>query len=91
MGRYLLTLLETSGDGHEHTTRHLIEADTEQMVKYHYHRTLKDMGWSDAHRWGDKHTLEGYRGICTELMGINELDYHEWDVMERYLSKWAKV
>jgi hypothetical protein len=90
MGRYLLTLLETSG-GHEHTTRHLIEADTEQMVKYHYHRTLKDMGWSDAHRWGDKHTLEGYRGICTELMGINELDYHEWDVMERYLSKWPTV
>jgi len=90
MGRYLLTLLETSGE-HEHTTRHLIEADNAQMVKYHYHRTLKDMGWSDAYRYGDKHTLEGYRGLCTELMGIDELDYHEWDVMERYLSKWAKV
>jgi hypothetical protein len=89
MGRYLLTLLETSG-GHEHTTCHLVEADNAQMVKYYYHRTLKDMGWSDA-LYGDKHTLEGYRGIFTELIEINELDYHEWDVMERYVSKWPSV
>lgn len=90
MGRYLLTLLESSGE-HEHTTRHLIEAENEQMVKYHYHRTLKDYGYSDTYGYGDKHTLKGYRGIVSELMGIEELDYHEWDVMNRYLSKWVKI
>jgi hypothetical protein len=90
MGRYLLTLLEKSGE-HEHTTRHLIEAENAQMVKYHYHRTLKNIGYSDIYGYGGKHTLEGYRGIVSELMGVEELDYHEWDVMEKYLSKWTKI
>lgn len=85
---YLLELVEKSGSD-EFMSRHLIEAEDRQMVKYHFHRTLKDAGYRNG--WGnDKHHLTRDH-ISAEIYNIIELSPVEVDVLGRYLSNWTKV
>lgn len=88
MGEYLLVLEENSGAS-EHITRHVIEADDRQMVKYHYHRTLKDWGWHNT-QYG-KHCLEGAHGLLSEIREIRELDSTEYRILKKHLPSWAKL
>ena len=86
---YLLEVEESSGD-QRFTTRHLIEAMDEQMVKYHFHRTLKDFGYNDCQH--GKHELESWDlGLAAEIADIRKLDDVEETVLDRYLSYWTKV
>ena len=88
MNHYLLILLENSG-GQEHITRHLIQAEDRQMVKYHFHRTLKEWGYSDTN-YG-KHCLEHWdTGIFSEIQEIRSLDPTEYEIMGRHLGNWMK-
>jgi hypothetical protein len=87
MSRFLLTLIETSGR-HEHVTRHLIEAADRQMVKYHFHRTLKDWGYTDSQY--RKHNLEG-DGTSAEIQEIKRLDSMEYKILDKYIGHWNKV
>lgn len=88
MAEYLLVLEETSG-GHDHFTRHTIEANSRQMVKYHFHRTLKDMGYHDTQF--NKHCLEGHKGLLAEIHEIRRLDRDEYEILSRYMPSWMKV
>lgn len=88
-GHYLLKVEQTDGE-HNFVESHVIEAEDEQMVKYNYHRTLKDFGWNDI-QYGGKHMLEGYRGLATDILSIRELDFKEYQTLNKYLSKWTKV
>lgn len=88
MPEYLLVVEENSG-GIEHFTRHVIEADDRQMVKYHFHRTLKDMGYTDT-SYG-KHCLKGARGLLNNIQEIRRLDRHEYNILEDHLPTWGKV
>lgn len=90
MEKFLLTLLESQGEN-EHVTKHIIKAQNRQMVKYHFHRTLKDIGYSDGRGIGGKHCLEGYRGLWAEIHSIERLDWEEYQVLDRYVSTWDKV
>lgn len=88
MEKFLLTVNEGVA-GQEFLTRHLVEAESYQHVKYHYHRTLKDWGWHDT-QFG-KHVLEGPNGLHSEIQSIQPLDDVEYEVMKKYLTTWAKV
>lgn len=88
MAYYLLILEENSGAS-EHITRHLIEAQDRQMVKYHFHKTLKDWGWNNT-QYG-KHCLEGARGLLSEIREIRNIERYEYEVMESHVPKWAKA
>lgn len=90
MAYYLLKVEQLSGE-HEFVENHVIEAENEQMVKYHYHRTLKDMGWSDYYNVGGKHLLEGYRGLGTDILSIRELYQDEYQTLKKYLPQWVKI
>lgn len=91
MGReipYLLEVEESSGES-SFITRHLIKAADAQMVKYHYHRTLKSYGYTDT-QYG-KHTLEMWdQGLTSEIVGIQELGYVEFEILDQYLHHWTK-
>lgn len=87
MAYYILTLEENSG-GIEHITHHLIEARDRQMVKYHFHKTLKDWGFRDT-EFG-KHCLEGARGLLSEIQEITEVERYEYEVMEKHIPNWQK-
>lgn len=88
MPEYLLVLEENSGAS-EHITRHVIEANDKQMVKYHFHRTLKDWGFHDT-QFG-KHCLEGHRGLLSEIREVRRLDRHEYNILKKHLPTWSKV
>lgn len=89
MNKYLLEVEENAGEP-TFVTRHLIEATDEQMVKYHFHRTLKDWGYTDT-QFG-KHTLENWdQGIMAEIVGIRELEPEEHSVLSKFLYEWSKV
>ena len=85
MPTYLLTVAYASGDNEFHTRR-IIEAEDKQMVKYHYHRTQKDMGGSDV--WNSKHTIEMPGHYITDIEYIERVDDMR-DVAER-LPTWPK-
>jgi hypothetical protein len=87
MGRYLLTIVEAVGNN-EFVTNHVLEAESRQMVKYHFHRTLKNHGYTDS-AYG-KHTLRRGR-LDAEIHKIQEIDGLEWDVLENYTHRWTKV
>lgn len=89
MENYLIETLEVEGAGNEHLTHHVITADNRQMVKYHFHRTLKDWGYTDSQF--DKHCLKSANHLFTELVGIKPLSSLEYDVMSDYLPTWSKV
>lgn len=89
MAYYLLKVEQTAG-GSEFVENHVIEAENEQMVKYHYHRTLKNMGWGDA-EFGGTHLLEGYRGMMTDILTIRNLHKDEYQILNKYLTKWTKI
>lgn len=89
MNTYLLETEESSGES-KFFTQHLIEAENEQMVKYHFHRTLKDWGYTDSPF--EKHCLENWdMGLLAEIVGIRELNPLEAKVLDRYLYHWTKV
>lgn len=86
---YLLTLKEQT-NGNEFLTYHVIEATDRQMVKYHFHRTLKDMGYTDSPF--EKHCLEWWNaGMLAEIYNIQKLDQSEYNVLSQYLSRWMKI
>jgi hypothetical protein len=87
MGRYLLTVIEKAGR-HEFFTNHVLEATDVQMVKYHFHRTLKDHGYTDSPH--GKHNLRR-DGLGAEIHEIQEIDGLEWDVLENHTHRWTKV
>jgi hypothetical protein len=89
MGHYLLRLREGSAD-FESYTHHLIEAEDEQMVKYHYHHTMRDWGYGTT-SWGDKHSLEVRQGLWAELDRISELSQLEYEVLSEYVEDWHKT
>lgn len=87
--KYLLTLEEMCGDN-GFMTRHLIEAEDRQMVKYHFHRTLKDWGYTDSQY--QKHCLESWDlGLSAEIYEIRKLKPEEYNILNKFLSHWAKV
>jgi hypothetical protein len=88
MSYYLLELDEAAG-GNEYTTRHVIESEDRQMVKYHYHSRLKDIGYSDT-QYG-KHCLKGLNTGLTEIYNIRSLSRAEYKFLSEYLPKWMKV
>jgi hypothetical protein len=90
MGEFLLTLKEQSG-GNDFITNHIIEAEDRQMVKYHYHRTLKDGGWADTDQYRDKHALYGPKQMVTELRNIRELSDVESYALKKHLHTWTKI
>jgi len=84
-----MRLVEGSGE-HENYTYHTVEAEDEQMVKYHYHYTLKEWGYSSA-QWGNKHALSRGSMSWAELDKITELSDVENFVLEKYLTEWHKA
>lgn len=88
MAHYLMRLVEGFGE-FENVTHHLIEATNEQMVKYHYHYTMKDCGYTDA-MWGGKHSLDTWDSGWAELDRITELNHIEYDVLSDYIRDWHK-
>jgi hypothetical protein len=87
-GHYLLTL-EESGGQHDFMTRHLIEAEDRQKVKYHYHRTLKDWGYTSA-PWGGKHALRR-DNLAANIYEIRKLTPAEYGFLNEFLYNWTKV
>lgn len=88
---YLLKVEEQSGEN-TFITHHLIRAENRQKVKYHYHRTLKDWGYTDS-IYGGKHTLEGgaFGDVTEDIYSIERLDKQEYDIMSNYIHNWMKV
>jgi hypothetical protein len=87
-GHYLLTLKESSGR-HDFVTRHLIESEDRQKVKYHYHRTLKNCGYHSA-SWGGKHALRRDE-LATDIHKITELTRAEYGFLKEFLTNWTKI
>jgi hypothetical protein len=90
---YLLEVTNNSG-GAEVVTKHLIDAENRQKVKYHYHRTQRSCGYTDV--FGDdqyKHTLENaHSGLVTEIFRIREIESPaEIAALEQYLPNWPKI
>ncbi len=85
---YVMVLEESVG-GNNFTVQHIIEAEDEQKVKYHFHRTLKDYGFHDTQF--DKHCLQGHNGLLTELINVRPLGNIEHQVLEKFLPSWTKV
>lgn len=89
MTHYLMRVKEKCGEN-EFVSHQLIRANDRQMVKYHFHRTLKGMGYADTSI--GKHVLEQWsQGIMTELDGITELQPVEWNVLDEHLYRWTVV
>jgi len=86
---YLMRLVEGYGE-FENYTYHLIEAANEQMVKYHYHHTMKDWGYHDAD-WGDKHSLDSWDSGHAELDLISELTQEEHRILDKFVTEWHKT
>jgi hypothetical protein len=91
---YLLELEESSGQD-KFVTRHLITAESEQHVKYHYHRTLKDRGYTDT-RVRDTHLLEwdraGWPTLMSSIVRIKPLSESEYAFLKNLpLPRWDIV
>ena len=84
-----MRLIEGFGE-FENYTYHLIDAEDKQMVKYHYHHTMKDWGYNTAD-WGDKHSLDSWDSGFAELDRISELNNMEYGVLKEYISEWHKT
>lgn len=89
MVHYLMRLVEGFGE-FENYTYHLIDARDEQMVKYHYHHTMKDWGYHNAD-WGNKHSLDSWDSGHAKLDRISELNNMEYGVLREYITNWYKT
>ena len=87
MPTYLLTVANHSGENVFHT-HSIIEAEDRQMVKYHFHRTQKDIGGQDAWQ-SSKHAIEMPGHYVSEIESIEQVD-EVGSVGER-LPSWPKV
>lgn len=84
---YLLTLEESAGED-TFITKHIIKTENRQKVKYHFHRTMKDWGYTDT-QFG-KHCLQsGY--LHCEIFSIDSLTDEEYNILDRFLPSWYKV
>lgn len=89
MGYYLLTIELTCGNWKEYLT-HTIEAENRQKVKYHFHHTLKDWGFTDT-SFG-KHVLENWdAGVLNEIYEIKELERYEYEILNEHIYSFAKT
>lgn len=89
MNHYLLKVEQNVGENH-FVESHPIEAEDEQKVKYHYHRTLKDFGWHDT-RLGGKHLLQGPNDVMSDILSIRPIKREDYLLMRKYLSTWTKL
>lgn len=90
MGHYLMTIELACGEWQEYLTL-TIEAQDRQMVKYHFHRTLKDWGFKDC-SFGGKHCLELWdMGVAKELYEIKEIDRLEWEILDEHIYSFHKT
>lgn len=89
MSHYLLKVERFAGS-EQFTEAHVIEASDIQKAKYHYHRTLKDFGYTDT-QIGGKHQLESPLGSLVDILTIRPIAGYEVDVMKDYLPQWTKV
>lgn len=89
MAYYTLTVEVSFGDWQE-MIDYTIEAQDRQMVKYHFHHTLKDWAFRDT-QFG-KHCLEYWdAGILKEIYDIQEVDRHEFEILDKYIYSWHKT
>lgn len=87
---YLLEVEERAGDD-TFLTQHIVEASDAQMVKYHFHRTLKSWGYNDS-RFGKHYLIGGGGGrLGAEIHNIVPLNQTEYNILNKYLSYWTKV
>jgi hypothetical protein len=84
-------LLEISEDAEldDKRTQYTIEANDKQMVKYHFHRTLKDVGYTDT-QYG-KHCVKGVNEKLIEIHDIQSLTEAEYKFLSVYMPEWDKV
>lgn len=91
---YLLEVANNCGEA-EVVTKHLIEAENRQKVKYHYHRTQRSCGYTPLFQTDDqhKHSLEdSYSGLVTDIFQIREIESPaEVAALEQYITSWAKI
>jgi hypothetical protein len=91
---YLLEVTNNCGDA-EVVTKHLIEAENRQKVKYHYHRTQRSCGYTPLFTTDDqyKHMLEApYSGFVTEIFQIREINSPaEVAALEQYIPNWTII
>ena len=91
MAHYLLTVEEQTSKNVFYTN-HVIEAEDEQMVKYHYHRTMKDGLYEDSVNSGNKHLLKSFdAGLMADIYEIKELSDTEESILSQPLPTWLKV
>jgi len=91
MAHYLLTVEEQTSKNVFYTN-HIVEAENEQMVKYHYHRTMKDGLYQDSAYSGNKHLLKSFDGgLMADIYEIKELSDQEQSILSRHLPEWLKV
>lgn len=89
MAYYLLEVEAHFGEWTEQLT-YTIEAPDAQMVKYHFHHTLKDWGFTDT-QFG-KHCLEQWdNGIMKEIYEIREISRHEFEVLDKHVYSFHKT
>lgn len=87
---YLLKVEEQSGED-TFITHHLIRAENRQKVKYHYHRTLKDLGYTDSPDTTTHNLERDWGSLRADIYNIERLDRKEYDIMSDYITDWVKV
>lgn len=89
MSYFVLTVELSFGEWKEYLSFN-IEAQDRQMVKYHYHYTLKDWGFSDT-QFG-KHCLENWtNGIVEDIHKIEKVSPHEYTILDEYMYEFPKT
>ena len=84
MPTFVLTERRARQDGAFDMKKMVVEAEDEQMVKYHWHKCQNEGGGSKRH--ADKHTYEHHNtGHCVEIANIEKVNQKEADVLGEYL------
>lgn len=91
MSKFLLYIHEWFPQENEIVSQHVIEAPDRQMVKYWYHRVMRENGYTDASWESGKHFLELWEaGHATDIESITELSDAEYTVLKEYLPAWSQ-
>ena len=91
MENYLLKVDEGAGNN-SFTTNHLITAKDRQMVKYHFHRTLKDGVYTDSQYDDNKHHLiSKWSSTTAEIASIEKLTQTEANILSKFINYWTKL
>jgi hypothetical protein len=86
MAYFVLKVEKHYGRAEEVVTQ-LVEAADRQMVKYKYHKSMKEIGYHDTQH--STHYLENWdMGINADIHSIQEVSRREWEVLGKYLYSW---